>query len=230
MTRIVWDQLRTRTYETGVDRGVLYPTNSPGVSWPGLVRIDENYSGLDVNSRYFDGQKYATSIGKADFGATLAAYSYPEEFAACDGRLEIGSGLFAMQQPRQLFGLSYRTLIGNDTQGNDHGYKIHLVYNVLATPNGIADSTISSDPTPTVLEWTLNTIPYREREFAYFKSGGDQTKIEEQKEVYRPTAHMIVDSRAVGPAKLTHLENVMYGTDLTDPELPTPSELLEIIS
>lgn len=230
MTRLVWDQPRTRTYETGIDRGVLYPSGKPGVAWQGLTKLQEIHSGLDVGSNYMDGQKYRTTVGKSDFKAKLSAYSAPEEFYTCLGAMEIGTGLFAMNQQRQLFGLSYRTLIGNDTEFTDYGYKIHLVYNVLATPSSNSHKTITSAAEAIVKEWNLSTIPYKEREFAYFRSGGDQTQIDRQRTVYKATSHMVVDTRAVGPAKVEHLEKVMYGTDLTEPELPTPSELLEIIS
>lgn len=229
MTRVAWDSLSTRTYETGVDRCVIYPSGKPGSPWLGVSKIQEQYPGAEVSDNYLDGTKYRTSVGHTDFKAKLTAFTMPYEFYACDGILEIGNGLFVHDQQREMFGLSYRTLIGNDTIGDSYGYKIHLVYNVLATPTSSSYSTESSSPAITSKEWELATVPYRHREFSYFRSGGNQTRLDRENTVYRPVSHMIVDTRAVGPSNISILEQVLYGTDLTDPELPTPSELLELI-
>lgn len=230
MTRLAWNQPSTRTYEMGIDRCVLYPSGSPGVAWSGITKVQEIYSGVDSNSNYMDGRKYRTTVGRGSYKAKLSAFSAPEEFLTCVGGLELADGLFAMNQPSQLFGLSYRTLIGNDVVATDYGYKIHIVYNVLATPNSFNASTLSDSPEAPVKEWSLSTIPYKEREYAYFRSSGNQTIIEHQRMGYRPTAHMVVDTRAVGPADIQLVEDVLYGTETTEPELPTPSELLELIS
>jgi hypothetical protein len=230
MTRLDWNLPSTRTYERGIDRCVLYVSGKPGVAWPGLTRLEEIYSGVDANSNYMDGRKYRTTLGRANFRAKLSAFSAPEEFSTCVGALEIEPGLFAMNQPSQLFGLSYRTLIGNDVVGSDYGYKVHIIYNALATPGSFKNSTISDAPEAPTKQWTLDTIPHKERDYSYFRSGDDQTTLEHVETKYRPTSHMVVDTRAVGPHDIQLLEDVLYGTETTDPELPTPSELLELIS
>lgn len=229
MTRVVWDALSTRTYETGIDRCVIYPSGKPGSPWPGIVKIQEQYIGSTVSENYLDGTKYRNTIGNAEFKAKISSFTRPYEFYQCDGILEIEKGLFVADQPRQMFGMTYRTIIGNDVVGDSYGYKVHILYNVIASPIAASYSTESNNPSPTLLEWDLTTVPYRHREFSYFRSGGDQTKIDWEKLTYRPVSHMIVDTRAIGPSNISILEKVLYGTDLTEPELPTPSELLELI-
>lgn len=230
MTRIEWDKPGTRTYETGIDRCVLFISGQKGVAWPGVTGFKEVYSGMDVESRHFDGTKYATFVGHRDFEAKLSALSAPEEFAVCDGKLELGEGFYAYNQPREMFGFSYRTLIGNDIRGTDYGYKIHLIYNALAIAKSIKYSTESKNPGLTMLEWDIYTKPYRAREYVYFRSGGDQVPIVEQKVVYRPISQLIVDTTAIGPERIDILEALLYGTGTTEPELPKPAEVLQIIS
>ena len=133
MPRLVWGQRGTRTYELGVDRGVIYPSGRPGVAWAGLVSVEEIYSGADADSKYFDGRKYMTYVGKGDFRLRIRCFSAPVEFAESEGNVEHGRGLYITSQAKKLVGLSYRTLIGNDTLAEDFGYKIHIVYNAVAT-------------------------------------------------------------------------------------------------
>lgn len=230
MTRIIWDAPSTRTYETGIDRCVIYPSGKPGSPWLGVRKIQEQYSGVETTDKYIEGRKYGTSIRSGEFKAKISSFTRPYEFYPCDGIMEIAKGLFVTDQPREMFGMTYRTLVGNDIVGDSYGYKIHMLYNVVATSVSATYTTDADTTSVTILEWDLNTVPYRQREFSYFRSGGDQTKIDWQKMVYRPVSHMIVDTRAVGPHHISLLEKVLYGTDSTEPELPTPSELLELIS
>lgn len=228
MTRLEWGLTRMRTYETGVDQGVLYPTSGLAVAWPGLIRVDELYANQDAEDEYFEGRKFATTISKAEFQAKLSAFSAPKEFYPCEGYLALAKGLYATHQMRESFGFSYRTLVGNAIDGVDYGYRLHIVYNAVAIPSAVGYETISNSVSLTVREWTIKTIPFYKLEYAWFKSPDNSTLIP-RGSTHRQVSHLIVDSRAISPQALTYLEQVLYGTDITEPELPTPTELIEII-
>jgi hypothetical protein len=191
VTRIAWDAVGTHRFETGVANGVLYPVGSVGVPWNGLISITENVSGGEASSIYLDGKKYLDIVGNEDFEATLEAFSAPPEFNAANGAVTLAPGLFATQQPRKLFGLSYKTIIGNDLS-SVAGYKLHLVYNVVASPSAKTNKTLDANPDPATLSWTVHTVPP--------SANG-----------YKPTAHLTIDSTLASPTALTALEDLLYG-------------------
>lgn len=211
MARIAWNQTGDKFYETGVDRGVLYPRSGIGVAWNGLVRVEESVSGGEVTALYFDGVKYLDFIAAEDFAATIEAFSAPEEFSECDGTKMLSPGLMVTQQPRYPFGLSYRTLIGNDVDGTDHGYKLHLVYNATASPSSKTHSTISETASANTRSWAIQTVPPKAT-------------------LYKPTAHFVIDSTKVSTAKMTAIENLLYGTTASTPVLPPPSTVISTLS
>lgn len=211
MARINWDGRGERFFEVGVDRGVLYPPTGPGVPWIGLIAINETISGGEPRPYYIDGVKYLNLLSGEEFAATLEAFSAPAEFGVCDGNATIHNGLIATQQPRKPFGLCYRTRVGNEVQGADHGYKLHLVYNALAAPSQRNAVTMGNNTDPTRLNWAISTKPPA-------ITG------------YKPTAHLVIDSRTTDPAVLTEVEDLLYGTPAADPELPTPDELIAIFA
>lgn len=328
MTRLHWELARLRSYEIGVDRGVLYPSTGPGVAWGGLVKVDSIYSGQQLEESYFDGRKFQDSMIRSTFSANITAFSAPKEFSISEGRIEIAPGLYATHQLRRPFGFSFRTLIGNPTEGLNYGYKLHFVYNALAFPASRSYRTIGAETEPLVRQWRVETKPYydiRDETGASYESLGrwsynvdDHTadghwqqfstslllmkrnddgvqssaidpgqtpllrivdaagtsyeatpsSIDEPAgtnwrrlygfgtddapaftsgalEVYRqtlpsindpeehnrhrPASHMMVSSRSVSPQDLATLEDILYGTDLKDPALPTPNELIEIV-
>jgi hypothetical protein len=207
MTKLSWGAPGERFYESGVDQGVLYVDGS-GHVWNGLVSVTEKNSGGDVSEYYLDGIKYAENKGVENFEADIAAFSSPIAFALCDGTYEPHPGLKATKQPRKKFGLSYRTKLGNDLEGLDHGYKIHLVYNALATPSDKTNTTLGdNDVEP--LEWSITTTPVD-------VSG------------MRPTAHFEIDSKKTDSFVLDKIEDALYGTDLVDAYLPTIAEILDM--
>jgi hypothetical protein len=211
MSRVTWGDAGTRFFETGVDRGVLY-INNTGVAWSGITSISESPSGGEPKPYYMDGIKFLNIAGKEEFAATLEALSAPTEFGPCDGVQDINNGLFATQQPRKAFSLSYRTLIGNDMLGQNTGfYKIHLVYNALAAPSEKAYSTNGSSTDPTTLSYSITTLP------------PSLTGM-------KPTAHFVIDSRYVPYLLLKVVEDILYGTDAEDPRLPAVSELVSIFA
>lgn len=210
MTQVVWDAIGERLFETGVDRGVLYLDNA-GVAWNGLISVQENSSGGDPQPYYVDGYKYVNVAASEEFEATIEAFSAPREFGVCDGTVEYRSGLFVTQQRRRPFGLSYRTLIGNDISSHEHGYKIHLVYNALAAPSQRNNQTIKGSAEPTTLSWAISTTPPK-------------------LSALKPTAHFVIDSTRTDPGVLSDLEDLLYGTVSTDPDFPTPEELIELFS
>lgn len=218
MARIQWDLTGERTYETGVDRGVLYTYNlatkdyDKGVGWNGLTSINETPSGAEPTAHYADNIKYLNLMSAEEFGFTIEAFTYPEEFGMCDGS-HVEDGLFIGQQARVPFGLSYRTLIGNDTQSNDYGYQLHFVWNALASPSEKAHATVNENPEPTTMSWTASTTPTPFLEH-------DSKK---------PTAHVYVDSTKTDPAKLKALEAIMWGDETNEPRLPSPDEVYNII-
>lgn len=217
MPKLAWDEVGKRFYETGVDHGVLYLPNETGkytngVVWNGLVSVSESPSGAEANPQYADNIKYLNLYSVEEFGATIEAFTYPEEFEACDGSAEVAKGVYATQQTRKSFGLSYRTLIGNDLKGTDYGYKIHLVYGAMATPSEKARSTVNESPEAVTFSWELTTTPM-DPKVAGFK----------------PTAHIVVDSTKTVPAKLTALEDKLYGSATLSASLPTPDEVFTLM-
>jgi|SRR5687767_737557 len=209
MARLTWDGRGERYFEIGVDRGVLYPLAGSGVAWIGLISINETISGGEPRPYYIDGTKYLNLLSSEEFAATIEAFSAPAEFGVCEGTVGVHTGLFATQQPRKSFGLCYRTRVGNDISGVDHGYKIHLVYNAVAAPAERNSVTIGDNVDPTKLSWAITTKPPA-------ITG------------YKPTAHLVIDSRSTDPDILVEVEDFLYGTELDPPTLPTPDELIAL--
>lgn len=215
MSKLVWDKTGERLYETGVDHGVLYPIQtggvySKGVAWNGLSAVTESPSGAEASPFYADNIKYLNLMSAEEFGATIEAYMYPDEFAECDGSAEIATGVSIGQQARKVFGLSYRTLLGNDVDSNDYGYKLHLIYGALAAPSEKGYSTINDSPEPITLSWEITTTPINVAGF-------------------KPTACVTIDSTKVDTTKLKALEDILYGTDDVEARLPLPNELITIL-
>lgn len=206
MTRLDWGAVGERFYETGVDRGVLY-IDGNGVAWNGLVSVNETPTGGEAKPYYLDGVKFQNRSSNEEFEATIEAYTYPEEFASCDGTAYLGGGLYATQQRRKSFGFSYRSRVGNDVDGVDHAYKIHLVYNALAAPSELPHSTITDTLEPFNFSWHVTTratiSPYA-----------------------RPTSHFVIDSRTTPPDVLSGIEDLLYGKDSWAPRLPSLEELI----
>lgn len=215
MSALVWDQRSERLYETGVDRGVLYPvTNNAygtGVAWNGLTAVNESPSGAEPSDIYADNIKYLTLRSAETYGATIEAYTYPDEFAECDGSATVATGVTIGQQTRKSFGLCYRTLVGNDTDGQDHGYKLHLIYGCTASPSEKSYQTVNDSPEAITFSWEVSTTPVNV-------------------EGHKPTAQLIVDSTKVDKAKLATLEAQLYGGESSDPKLPTPAEVIAIFA
>ena len=206
MARLKWGEDGSRFFETGLDRGVLYIDND-GVPWNGLIGVSENPSGGEPRPFYYDGVKYLNLASAEEFEATIEAFGAPNEFRPCDGSMAINNGLFATQQPRKAFGMSYRTLVGNDTEGQEHGYKIHLVYNALAGPASKDYKTTGSSTDPTTISWDVTTLP------------PSLTGL-------KPTAHFVIDSRETPDGLLEAIEDILYGNDANDSRLPLVSELI----
>lgn len=223
MSKLIWDKTGERLYETGVEKGVLYPfkegTYSGGVVWNGLTSVTESPSGGEPTALYADDIKYLELMSTEEFGATVEAYMYPDEFMACDGSAEISKGVVIGQQKRSTFGMSYVTKIGNDTDGSDHGYKIHLIYGAKAKPSEKAYESINDSPDATTLSWEISTTP-----------------VEVSAKGFKPTASVTIDSTKVAADELAALETILYGTDAgasgtpaaTEPRLPLPDELATI--
>ena len=215
MAKLVWDEVGKRTYETGVDKGVLYVQDAEGaygkgVAWNGLTAVNESPSGAEPTPLYADNIKYLELTSKEEYGATIEAYTYPDEFEACDGSAEIGEGVVIGQQSRKVFGLCYRTVKGNDVKNNDYGYKIHLVYGCKAKPAQKNYQTINDSPEAITFSWEVSTTPV---EVAGFK----------------PTATVTIDSTKVTAEKLKAVEDALYGTESVEPKLLLPSEILAIV-
>lgn len=224
MAELVWDAVGERVYETGVDRGVLYLPNVSGVydtgfAWNGLTGVTESPSGAEATPQYADNIKYLNLVSAEEFGATIEAFTYPEEFAQCDGSAAPEPGVFLGQQGRRTFGLAYRTQIGNDLAGTDFGYKIHLIYGALAAPSERAYATVNDSPEALTFSWELSTT-------AVPVTG------------FKPTASITIDSTKVTPADLAALETILYGTDSPDggttpgvqPRLPLPDEVITLLA
>lgn len=211
MAKIVWDAIGEHFYETGVRNGVLYleDKNDPygkGVGWNGLISVSESPSGAEPTALWADDIKYLNMYSAEEFGATVEAYTYPDEFAECDGSAAISAGLLIGQQNRKSFGLCYRTVIGNDTLGNDLGYKLHLIYGCKASPSEKAYSTINDSPEAITFSWEISTVPV-------------------PVDGYKPTATLVIDSTKVDAAKLASLEEILYGSDTVEPRMPLPDEI-----
>ena len=215
MSKIKWDQIGERLYETGVDHGVLFPMGenndyAKGVAWNGLSAVNESPSGGEPNAVWADNIKYLNLMSAEDFGATVEAYTYPPEFEECNGCVEIAPGVTIAQQKRKMFGLSYRTLLGNDVVGTEYGYKIHLVYGAQASPSEKNNQTVNDSPEASSLSWELSTTPV------------DVTG-------YKPTAHLVIDSTKTTKEKLAALEALLYGTEDAEPTLPMPEKVIEMM-
>lgn len=210
MPKLDWGGSGQRLYETGVDRGVLY-INGLGIAWNGLTGVNQASSGGTPTPYYLDGIKYLNVISAEDFEATIQALNSPPEFAACDGTMAIQNGLFITQQKRKVFSFSYRTMLGNDVKATDYGYKLHLVYNALASPTAYSNASMGDSTTPNALSWAITTTPPR--------IPG-----------YKPTAHLVVDSTKTPATILAMLENVLYGTELESPRIPSIDELFTLFS
>ena len=218
MARLVWDQTGDRLYETGVDRVVLFPiTNGAyddGVAWNGVTAINETPSGAEPTALYADNIKYLNLMSVEELGLGIEAYTYPNEFKQCDGSVDLAEGVTIGQQPRKHFGLCYRTLIGNDEDGSDHGYKIHIVYDCVASPSEKGHSTVNETPEAITFSWSASTTPV-------------------EVEDHKPTAALVIDSTKLTTAKLTAIENALYGTSgssATDPTMLTPAQVLTLVS
>lgn len=210
MARLAWSQAGNRYFETGVDRGVLYLPDYPPLAWNGLSSVEEDF-GEDTTSSYFlDGVKFLDVPQAADFAATLKAYTYPEEFQIFEGVSPMGNGLYADEQPQASFGLTYRTLVGNDLD-EGLGYKLHICYNLVAIPQDVSHETTSDKTTAIEFAWKLSAVP-------------------SEAPGYRPTAHVILDSRYIYPRLLQQLEDTLYGTDTTDGHLPPITELIPLVT
>lgn len=213
--KLVWDSIGERFYETGVKNTVLYPqadggSYPKGVAWNGVTAISESPSGAEASPIYADDIKYAELMSNEDFGASIEAYTYPDEFAECDGSAEIAPGVKIGQQPRKTFGLCYRTTLGNDVKGNDYGYKLHLVYGAKAAPSEKGYATINDSPEAITFSWELTTTPVSVAGF-------------------KPTAHIEIDSTKVDAAKLAALEEILYGSTAEEARLPLPDEVAELL-
>ena len=218
MAKLQWDQTSERLYQTGVDRGVLFPFTlgayGAGVAWNGLTAVNENPTGAEPNDLYADNRKYLSLYSAEQFGCTIEAYTYPDEFAECDGSKAAATGLYFTQQTRKMFGFCYRTLIGNDTEGTDHGYMIHFVYGAMASPSDKGNSTVNENPDAVTLSWEVTTTP-----------------IDVQAEGYKPLAHVYIDSTKIDATKLAAIEEIIYGSDGTPgttSRLPLPDELITL--
>lgn len=218
MAKLVWDETGKRFYETGVDHGVLYPLDetgkySKGVAWNGLSSVTESPSGAEPTAIYADNIKYLNLMSAEEFGATIEAYTYPDEWAECDGSAAIATGVYAGQQPRKTFGLCYRTKLGNDVDGDDHGYKLHLIYGALASPSEKGYQTINDSPEAITFSWEITTTPV-------------------SVEGFKPTACITIDSTKANKTDLATLEGILYGGGEPDTEarLPLPDEVIEIMS
>ena len=212
MAKLVWDQTGERLYETGVKNGVLYVYDAKqkkygtGVAWNGLTAVTESPSGAEATPLYADDIKYLNLLSAEEFGATIEAYTYPDEFAECDGSASLSEGVFIGQQKRKTFGMAYKTTLGNDTDGNDYAYKLHIIYGALAAPSEKAYATINDSPEAITFSWEVTTTPVE-------VTG------------HKPTASITIDSTKADKIKLEALEKKLFGDTETEPELPLPDEI-----
>lgn len=220
MTKLVWDQVGSRVYETGVSNGVLYIPNSSGAytngyAWSGLTTITESPSGAESNPQYADNIKYINLISAETFGGTVEAFTYPDEFAQCDGTAVV-NGVQIGQQTRRTFGLAYKTLMGNDLENTDYGYKIHLIYGATAAPSEKAHSTVNDSPEAITFSWDLSTTAV---------AVGTIDGV-----TYKPTSTLTIPSNKVSSSALSDLEDILFGTAGVDPRLPLPAEVLALFA
>ena len=220
MAKVVWDQDTERLYETGTDRVVLYRkvrsgaqagTYGVGVPWNGFTGLTESPSGAEETALYANNRKYLSLYSNEEFAGTLKAYTFPDEWAECDGSAEIANGVTIAQQSRTSFGLTYRTLIGNDSAGDEYGYKIHLVYGATASPSSKDYETVNDNPAAIEFSWDFKTVPVS-------VSG------------YKPTSVLTIDSTKITSTQLEAIENMLYGTESSDPKLPMPKEIISIFT
>ena len=216
MAKLVWDKTGERYYETGVKNGVLYVQDSTGaypkgVAWNGLTAVTESPSGAEATPLYADDIKYLNLYSAEEFGATIEAYTYPDEFAACDGSAEIAQGVSIGQQSRKAFGMCYRTALGNDTENIKYGYKLHIIYGALAAPSEKAYATINDSPEAITFSWEITTTPVNVTGF-------------------KPTAYVVIDSTKVDAGKLAALEAKLYGSESEEPALPLPDEIATMMA
>lgn len=216
MAKLVWDESGKRLYETGVEKGVLYVQGEngeyqKGVAWNGLTAVTESPSGAEPTALYADDIKYLELFSAEEFGATIEAYTYPEEFEACDGSASLGTGVTIGQQDRKAFGLCYRTIVGNDVKGNEHGYKLHLIYGAKAKPSEKAYATVNDSPEAVTFSWEVSTTPVNVAGF-------------------KPTASVTIDSTKIEAGKLKAIEDKLYGTENQEPTLIMPDEIKQLIA
>lgn len=216
MAKIVWDKTGERLYETGVKQGVFYLQNEDGqytngVAWNGLTAVTESPSGAEATPLYADDIKYLELFSAEEFGATVECYTYPDEFAQCDGSAQLAPGVSIGQQERKSFGLCYRTTLGNDVKGNEYGYKLHIIYGAKAAPSEKGYTAINDSPEAITFSYEITTTPVNVKN-------------------HKPTASLIIDSTKVGSDKLTKIEDILYGGSETEARLPLPDEVLEIIT
>ena len=220
MAKLVWDQTSERLYETGVKNGVLYLFKEgkyqPGVAWNGLISVTESPSGAEATALYADDIKYLNLVSAEEFGATVEAYTYPEEFGQCNGEATLGAdlaGVYVGQQNRCTFGMAYRTTVGNADDGNSYGYKLHLIYGALAAPSERAYTSINDSPEAITFSWEISTTPV------------PITKVEGLK----PTAYVVIDSTKVGTGVMAKIEAKLFGTESDEPTLLTPDEIYDLL-
>ena len=215
MSKLLWDQTGEKTYETGVKQGVLYVqsntgTYPEGAAWNGLTAVTESPSGAEASPLYADDIKYLNLISAEEFGATIEAYTYPDEFAQCDGSAELATGVYVGQQKRKSFGLSYKTTLGNDTENNSYGYKLHIIYGALAAPSEKAYATINDSPEAITFSWEVTTTPVTVDNL-------------------EPTASITIDSTKADATKLAALEAILYGSASAEARLPLPAEVASVM-
>lgn len=213
---LVWDATGERMYETGVKKGVLYiqsasGTYPKGVAWNGLTAVTESPSGAEANAIYADDMKYLNLYSAEEFGATVEAYTYPDEFAECDGSAELVPGVVIGQQKRKAFGLCYRTVLGNDVLNDEYGYKLHIIYGAMASPSEKAYNTVNDSPEAITFSWEVTTTPVNVAGM-------------------KPTASLVIDSTKVDKSKLAALETILYGNETTEPRLPLPDEIKTLMA
>lgn len=216
MSKIIWDNVGEKFYETGVDRGVLFLQTEgteydQGFPWNGLISVSESPEGAEPNDSYADNIKYLSILSAETLKFTIEAYTYPDEFEACDGSVELTDGVVIGQQPRKPFGFSYRSMIGNDVDGENHGYKIHIMYGCKASPSERAYQTINDSPEAITFSWEVDTVPVNVAGF-------------------KPTASLAINSSKCAPGKIEELEKILYGDEMTEPRLPLPDEIKTLMA
>ena len=222
MARLKWDEIGERRYETGTNKGVLYVQNAlggyeSGVAWSGLVSVKQSPDGAEETPIYADNIKYLSMMSAENFKGSIDAYTYPDEFAQCEGSVEIlaDSGVFAGQQTRKPFGLVYSTIVGNDTEGNDHGEKIHIIYNAKVSTSERAYETVNDTPAAITFSWSFSTTP---------------VSVDDSPALTRPPAYISVDATKMLPANFAALQDLLYGDTSEEPTLPTLAELLALVT